>query len=80
VAEPLIGRVIEPLPDALYRVELDDGHRVLCHAQIGVLLSFETPSAGMRSEAASAGFYASPWGSSHARLQLLTVGELLERA
>ena len=31
VAEPLIGRVIEPLPDALYRVELDNGHRVLCH-------------------------------------------------
>ena len=31
VAELLIGRVIEPLPDALYRVELDDGHRVLCH-------------------------------------------------
>ena len=31
VAEPLIGRVIEPLPDSLYRVELDDGHRVLCH-------------------------------------------------
>ncbi|MBJ7609996.1 MAG: translation initiation factor IF-1 [Candidatus Dormibacteraeota bacterium] len=31
VAEPLVGRVIEPLPDALYRVELDDGHRILCH-------------------------------------------------
>lgn len=29
--EPLIGRVIEPLPDSLYRVELEDGHRVLCH-------------------------------------------------
>jgi DNA modification methylase len=47
-------------------------------AQIGVLLSFETPSAGMRAEAASAGFYTSPWGSSHPRLQLLTVGQLLE--
>jgi SAM-dependent methyltransferase len=47
-------------------------------AQLGVLLSFETPSAGMRAEAASAGFYTSPWGSSHPRLQLLTVGELLE--
>ena len=31
VAEPLVGRVIEPLPDALYRVELDGGHKVLCH-------------------------------------------------
>ena len=47
-------------------------------AQIGVLLSFEAPSAGMRAEAASAGFYTSPWGSNHPRLQLLTVGQLLE--
>jgi hypothetical protein len=47
-------------------------------AQIGVLLSFETSSAGMRAEAASAGFYTSPWGTDHSRLQLLTVGELLE--
>ena len=47
-------------------------------AQIGVLLSFEVPGAGMRAEAASAGFYTSPWGSNHPRLQLLTVGELLE--
>ena len=29
--EPLVGRVIEPLPDALYRVELPDGHKILCH-------------------------------------------------
>lgn len=28
---PLVGRVIEPLPNALYRVELEDGHRVLAH-------------------------------------------------
>jgi DNA modification methylase len=47
-------------------------------AHIGVLLSFETPSGGMRAEAASAGFYRSPWGSSHPRLQLLTVGQILE--
>lgn len=46
-------------------------------AQIGVLLSFETPSAGMRAEAASAGFYDSPWGTTHPRLQLLTVGDVL---
>jgi translation initiation factor IF-1 len=26
-----VGRVIEPLPNALYRVELEDGHRVLAH-------------------------------------------------
>ncbi len=46
-------------------------------AQIGVLISFEEPSSGMRSEAASAGFYDSPWGR-HPHIQLRTVGELLE--
>lgn len=46
-------------------------------AEIGVLLSFEPPTRPMREEAASAGFYESPWGK-HPRLQLLTVGELLE--
>jgi translation initiation factor IF-1 len=25
------GRVIEPLPNALFRVELENGHRVLAH-------------------------------------------------
>lgn len=48
-------------------------------ADIGVLLSFETPTKLMRAEAASAGFYKSPWGD-HARLQLLTVAELLAGA
>lgn len=47
-------------------------------AQIGVLLSFTPATAGMRAVAASAGFYTSPWGSSHPRVQLLTVGQLLE--
>jgi site-specific DNA-methyltransferase (adenine-specific) len=45
-------------------------------AEIGVLLSFEKPTKPMKVEAASAGFYTSPWGK-HARLQLLTVAELL---
>jgi hypothetical protein len=45
-------------------------------AEIGVLLSFEPPTKLMRTEAASAGFYESPWGK-HPRLQLLTVAELL---
>jgi len=31
----------------------------------------------MRAEAASAGFYESPWGSKHPKIQLLTVEELL---
>jgi site-specific DNA-methyltransferase (adenine-specific) len=46
-------------------------------AEIGVLLSMETPTRPMRAEAASAGFYKSSWGE-HPRIQLLTVAELLE--
>jgi DNA modification methylase len=46
-------------------------------ADIAVLLSFDAPTKPMRAEAASAGFYESPWGK-HPRLQLLTVAELLE--
>jgi len=32
----------------------------------------------MRTEAAGAGFYDSPWGKRFPRLQILTVGELLD--
>jgi DNA modification methylase len=46
------------------------------HAEIGVLLTFEEPTRPMRKEAASAGFYSSPWGQ-HSRIQIITVGELL---
>jgi len=46
-------------------------------AEIGVLISFENPTRPMREEAASAGFYTSPWGK-HPRLQLLTVEDLLK--
>jgi DNA modification methylase len=46
-------------------------------AEIGVLISFEEPTAGMRAEAAEVGFHKSPWGQ-HPRLQLFTVGELLD--
>ena len=45
-------------------------------ADIGVLISFDRPTKAMRAEAASAGFYDSPWGM-HPRLQLLTIEELL---
>jgi site-specific DNA-methyltransferase (adenine-specific) len=45
-------------------------------AEIGVLISLEEPTGPMRKEAASAGFYASPWGK-HAKLQLLTVEDLM---
>ena len=46
-------------------------------AEMGVLLSLERPTAQMRAEAASTGFYESAWGK-HPRLQLVTVGELLD--
>jgi hypothetical protein len=46
------------------------------NAQIGVLISMHSNTKDMRAEAAAAGFYESPWGK-HARIQLLTVGDLL---
>jgi len=46
-------------------------------AAIGVLITMHEPTQPMRSEAASAGFYESPWGTRHPRLQIITVGELL---
>jgi DNA modification methylase len=46
-------------------------------ADIGVLITFESPTKAMRTEAASSGFYTSPWGK-HPRIQILTVAQLLE--
>ncbi len=46
-------------------------------AEFGILVSLNEPTPQMRKEAASAGFYKSQYGS-HPRLQLMTVGELLE--
>ena len=47
-------------------------------AALGVFLSLEPPTAEMTREALAAGFYESPgWGTTHPRLQILTVGELL---
>ena len=46
-------------------------------AAIGVLISMKEPTPKMREEAASAGFYQSPWGR-HPRMQLLSVAQLLE--
>lgn len=46
-------------------------------AAMGVLISMQAPTKPMREEAASAGFYESPWGK-HPRIQILTVGELLD--
>jgi len=48
-------------------------------AQIGVLLTLESSSRPMRAEAASAGFYTSPFGAGkkHPKIQILTIEELL---
>jgi translation initiation factor IF-1 len=27
----VVGTVVEPLPNAMFRVKLDNGHEVLCH-------------------------------------------------
>jgi site-specific DNA-methyltransferase (adenine-specific) len=45
-------------------------------ADMGTLISLNESTGPMRQEAASAGFYTSPWGQ-HPRVQLLTVAELL---
>jgi site-specific DNA-methyltransferase (adenine-specific) len=48
------------------------------NAEIGVLLSMEKPTKPMRTEAASAGFYKSPWQEKpYPRLQIFTIEELL---
>ena len=48
------------------------------NAEIGVLISMEKPTKPMRTEAASAGFYKSPWQKKpYPRLQILTIEELL---
>lgn len=47
-------------------------------AEIGVLLTFQEPSRQMRAEAAQAGFYQSPSDRRYARIQILTIKELLE--
>ncbi len=50
-------------------------------AQIGVLISLQEPTKPMRTEAAAAGFYTSPWWEKKfPRVQLLTVSEILRGA
>jgi site-specific DNA-methyltransferase (adenine-specific) len=46
-------------------------------AVMGALLTLQEPTAEMVREAASAGFYHSPWGTKHPRIQLLTAEQLL---
>lgn len=46
-------------------------------AAFGALLTLEEPTKAMKQEAASAGFYKSPWGT-HPKMQIVTVGDLLD--
>jgi len=48
-------------------------------AAIGVLLLLREPTHAMRAEAATAGFFTSPWGR-HPRIQIRTVEEILDGA
>jgi site-specific DNA-methyltransferase (adenine-specific) len=49
------------------------------NAQIGVEITLNEPTQPMRAEAASAGFYVSPWGN-YPKVQILTIEELLNGA
>ena len=46
-------------------------------AEIGVLISLNASTSEMRKEAASAGFYESPWITKHPRIQLVTIAEIM---
>lgn len=48
-------------------------------AEIGVLITLQEPTKPMKKEAASSGFYDSPWGK-HPKIQILTIEELLDGA
>jgi DNA modification methylase len=49
------------------------------NAAIGLLIAMDDPTAPMRKEAASAGFYeCAAWKTKHPRIQILTIAELLE--
>jgi len=47
-------------------------------ADIGVLITMAKPTAPMLKEAASAGFYVSPMGGKHPKVQILTIEDLLD--
>jgi DNA modification methylase len=46
------------------------------NAEMGVLITLESDTRPMRTEASGAGLYKSPWGT-HPRIQILTVAEIL---
>ncbi|MBE0478895.1 restriction endonuclease [Candidatus Aerophobetes bacterium] len=45
-------------------------------AQIGVLITLQEPTRGMKEEAVSSGFYKSPLGKQYPKIQILTIEEL----
>ena len=48
------------------------------NAELGVFLTLEEPSRPMRTEAAAAGTYTSPWNrQTYPKVQMLTIAELL---
>lgn len=48
---------------------------------MGVFVTLEEPSRQMKTEAVTAGYYHSPgWEKDYPRIQILTIGELLNRA
>lgn len=47
-------------------------------AEMGVLITMTKPTAPMLKEALSAGFYTSPMGGNHAKIQIFTVADLLD--
>jgi site-specific DNA-methyltransferase (adenine-specific) len=47
-------------------------------AEIGALITMNEPTGDMTKEAASGGFYDSPWDGKHPRIQILTIKDLLE--
>ena len=46
-------------------------------AVIAALICLQSPTGPMKKEAAAGGIYDSPWGTGHARVQLLTIEGLL---
>jgi translation initiation factor IF-1 len=40
VVSIVVGRVVEPMPNALYRVELESGHRIVAHVAPAARLRF----------------------------------------
>ena len=40
MSQVVVGRVVEPMPNALYRVELDTGHRIVAHVAPAARLRF----------------------------------------